>query len=135
MFKRGDSVKQTENSTFRDHITEASLISFAGGRGEALKVEMPVFLRAARNRSEPVGCSGVGPGVRTSKPLHSRAPPRLRELSSDRRSIAPRFQTRFGSRKEGGCLIELNCIEQEANKNFMEQGRGHSPLLPGAGEG
>ena len=30
MYKRGSSVKQNENFSFQEHVTEASLISFAG---------------------------------------------------------------------------------------------------------
>ena len=64
--------------------------------GEAGKVEMSVSVRAPRDGIHTIGCSCAGPDDRTSKVLHSRNRLRLRGRSSDRRSIARRFQTRSG---------------------------------------
>ena len=60
---RGGSVKQMKQFAFlQEHVTGASLISFAGGAGEAGRVEMPVFLRATRNESKTTVRCGVRRG-------------------------------------------------------------------------
>ena len=117
-YEGGNSVKQNENSSLLEGVTEASLISFAGSsrerddrRGRDGKDEMSVFVRAPRHGSETAGRQGVGrmtarrvvEGSRTDK-----ASNRVRFGAPCDSAVGhlsgvwkPKFRTRSGPR-EGG---------------------------------
>ena len=85
-----------KNSAFQEHVIEASLISFAGGRGEAGKVEMTVCLLAARNESDTrTQLLACWPGRQNPFPFPSpSATPRTPTVFTniaDRRSIVRRY--------------------------------------------
>ena len=113
LYKRESSVKQNENFSFQEHVTEASLISSAGAlKGKRGKSRCLFSFVQPEKRSDTAGFSGVDPGVQTSSLLRSPAPPRLCGRSSGRRVVRSLggFNAFPDNAKEGGCLDSFSSV-------------------------
>ena len=114
--QRGGSLKRIENSAFREPVTEASLISFAGGsRGRREKSRCPFpFTRLGTELTPPAALVLA----RTSEPQSFSIPEPLNDSAEGHqtvRSIARRFQTRSGP-PEGGWMSRFFFLHFDATR-------------------
>ena len=109
--QRGGSLKRIENSAFREPVTEASLISFAGGsRGRREKSRCPFpFTRLGTELTPPAALVLA----RTSEPQSFSIPEPLNDSAEDHQTVVRSpggFRPVPDRLKEGGCLDSFSSI-------------------------